>query len=95
MLDAARVRGHALSDALRDITWASTGKTASAQIEGLHWQDGYMAVEVREATRRRFERDLDQVQIQEILQARPRRRGWLWGGVTPSEDAPGPSGGAP
>jgi hypothetical protein len=88
-LEHAQVRGHALGDVVRDLTWAATAKTATARIEGLHWQDGYMAVEVRgeEVPFERLDRPVQK-------SSKPARAGvWLWG-VTPSEDTPSASGGA-
>ena len=45
-LDAAGVRGMALSDVLSDLAWASAARSPDAHIQALHWDHGYMAVEV-------------------------------------------------
>jgi hypothetical protein len=79
-LVAARLRGQGLDDFLRDLAWASSAKAAATRIEGVHWDHGFMAVEVRgDATP--FER-LDRA-VQKS--AKPARAGvWLWG-VAPSD----------
>jgi hypothetical protein len=82
-LEAARVHGQGLDDFLNDLAWASGAKASATRIEGVHWDHGYLAVEVRgDATP--FER-LDRP-VQKA--AKPARAGvWLWG-VAPAE---GPS----
>jgi hypothetical protein len=84
VLDAAHVRGHGLDDFLRDLSWAASAKAAQARIEGLHWQDGYTAVEVR-GEDSPFER-LDRTVEKSPKPARPGV--WLWG-VTPAPQSTG------
>jgi len=79
-LEAARLRGQGLNDMLKDLAWASSAKAATSRIEGVHWDHGFMAVEVR-GDANPFER------LDRPLQksARPARPGvWLWG-VAPSD----------
>jgi hypothetical protein len=47
MLNAAGARGSSVSDYLADLAWASAAKAPDAHIDALHWQHGYMCVEVR------------------------------------------------
>jgi hypothetical protein len=46
-LDAAGVRSSRLSNYLSDLAWATAAKAPSAHIDALHWQHGYMGLEVR------------------------------------------------
>ena len=74
-LDAAGVRGQALGNVLADLAWASAAKTPDAHIQALHWDHGYLAVEV--------EGDAAPFQSADrpLVKARtPVRPGvWLWG----------------
>ncbi|MBS0297124.1 MAG: hypothetical protein JSR45_12500 [Proteobacteria bacterium] len=81
-LEAARLHGQSLDDLLKDLAWASTAKAPTSRIEGVHWDHGFMAVEVRgDATPfERLDRPLQK-------SARPARPGvWLWG-VAPGNGA--------
>ncbi len=82
-LDAAHVRGQTLDDVLKDLAWVSTAKAATARVEGVHWDRGYTAVEVRgdAAPFDRLDRPVQK-------SAKPARAGvWLWG-VAPAEPGP-------
>jgi hypothetical protein len=70
-----------MDDLVKSLAWASTAKAPQARIEGLHWDHGFMAAEVRgdEAPFQRLDRPVQK-------SARPARPGvWLWG-VAPSEE---------
>jgi hypothetical protein len=41
------VDGRRLHDLLEDVAWASRARAPDARVEALHWDHGYMAVEVR------------------------------------------------
>jgi hypothetical protein len=75
VLDAAGARGRQLSDVLRDLNWASNAKAAGAHIDAIHWQQGYLGVEVRGDTPPFSKSD------REITRSKkPLRPGvWLWG----------------
>ncbi|MDR3511015.1 MAG: hypothetical protein P4L73_05235 [Caulobacteraceae bacterium] len=47
LLNAAGARGSSLADYLADLAWATAAKAPAAHIDALHWQHGYMGVEVR------------------------------------------------
>jgi hypothetical protein len=91
VLDAAHAQTRSLSVLLQDLSWAAAAKAAPARIEGLHWQEGYMAVEVRgEGTP--FERQ-DRI-VQKA--AKPARAGvWLWGVLPADQPVATTGGGAP
>jgi hypothetical protein len=69
-------KGAPVSDVLADLAWISGAKSGSAEIEGLHWDHGYLAIEARSAKPpivvfgdQKLERSI-----------RPIRPGtWLWG----------------
>lgn len=85
VLDAVHIDGRRVRDALNDIAWASAGKSATARVEGLHWDRGYMALEVR-GDAPPFERPDRLVQ----RAPKPMRPGvWLWG-VSPAGSTPSP-----
>jgi hypothetical protein len=82
LLNTAGVRGDGLENFLSDLVWASASKTAGAHIDALHWQHGYMGVEVRgDATP--FAKSDRTV----LKSPKPLRSGvWLWG-VEPARRA--------
>lgn len=88
LLDAAGLSGRRLDDVLSDLAWASRSKAAGAHIQALHWDHGFMAVEVGgdvapfEATDRTVERAKAQV----------RPGVWLWGvgSLDPWSSGPAP-----
>jgi hypothetical protein len=46
-LAAEDVDGRRLADFLDDVAWASQAKADGARVRGLHWQEGYLAIEAR------------------------------------------------
>ena len=74
-LDAEGLRGRRIEDVLTDLAWASRSKSATAHIQALHWDHGYIAVEAEggqppfEASDRPLER----------AKAPVRPGVWLWG----------------
>ena len=75
LLDAAGVRRLGVKDLLADMAWAGAAKAPAAHIDALHWERGYMAVEVRGDTPPFANPD------RAVLKAdKPSRPGvWLWG----------------
>lgn len=49
VLDGEGLRGRRIADVLADVAWASAGKSPAAHIQALHWDHGFMAVEVEGA----------------------------------------------
>jgi len=91
-LDAAGVRHLSVKDLLADMAWAGAAKAPGAHIDGLHWERGYMAVEVRGDAAPFANPD------RAVLKAdKPSRPGvWLWGvepasSAKPAEAAPPPA----
>ena len=91
LLDAAGVRHLGVTDLLADLAWAGAAKAPSAHIDALHWERGYMAVEVRGDTPPFANPNRG------VLKAdKPSRPGvWLWGiepasATRPSESVPAP-----
>ncbi len=48
-LDGAGLRGRRIADLLADVAWTSAAKSPAAHIQALHWDHGFMAVEVEGA----------------------------------------------
>ncbi|MDR3509244.1 MAG: hypothetical protein P4L64_15225 [Caulobacteraceae bacterium] len=90
MLDAAGARHRALGDFLTDLAWASAAKAPGAHINALHWERGYVAVEVRGDAPPFTAGD------RAVIRAdKPIRPGvWLWG-VGPAGSAAASSANAP
>jgi hypothetical protein len=95
ILNTLSAKGATVGDYLKDLAWATAAKAPDAHIDALHWQHGYMGVEVRG--------DMPPFVAQDraiIKSDKPVRTGvWLWG-VAPagrSVGAAGPAGmsGAP
>jgi hypothetical protein len=62
-LTEAGMQGRSIDAFLQDIAWASSAKTPDARVDALHWDSGYMALEVHgQATPpfTRFDRPLKQ-----------------------------------
>ena len=79
-LDSMNVDGHRMSDFFRDLNWASGAKSPTAHIQALHWDRGYMAVEVRGDAAPFTDSDRAVVRV-----SKPIKPGtWLWG-VTPMQ----------
>lgn len=75
VLQAERLSGLQLGDLVQDLNWAASAKTPAAQFEGVHWDHGFMAVEVRGDAPAFFRLDRP---VQKSV--RPARAGvWLWG----------------
>ena len=96
VLDQMGLRKMALGDVLSDLAWASSARSPDAHIQALHWDHGYLAVEVEGEAAPFLGGDRPD--------GRPglfRRPGvWLWGvstlepwaagpGVTPGSSRPG------
>ena len=85
-LDAEGLRNRRIEDVLTDLAWASRSKSATAHIQALHWDHGFMAVEA-EGAQPPFEaadRPLERAKA-------PVRPGvWLWGvgSLDPWQNAP-------
>ena len=75
LLDAAAGAHQGLADLLGDIAWTASTKAPDAHIDALHWEHGYIAVEVRGETAPFNNPD------RAVLKAgKPIRPGvWLWG----------------
>ncbi len=90
LLDAAGVRGHTLDDVLSDMAWAAANKSADAHVQALHWDHGYMGVEVRGDAAPFGASDRAVAKA-----AKPVSAGvWLWG-VGPAGSAAGKPGSPP
>ncbi len=48
-LDGEGLRGRRIADLLADVAWASAAKSPAAHVQALHWDHGFMAVEVEGA----------------------------------------------
>jgi len=89
-LMAAHLNGHAMSDVLNDLAWASTNKVSGTHVDAIHWESGFMGVEVRGdgAPFVNGERTVTKVD-------KPLRPGvWLWG-ISPSASPKSMQSGAP
>lgn len=75
LLDAAVGKHTGPSDLLSDIAWTASAKAPGAHIDALHWEHGYVAVEVRgEAA------PFNNPDRPVLKAAKPVRPGvWLWG----------------
>lgn len=69
-------KGAPIADVLADIAWISSAKSGAVEIEGAHWDNGYLAIEARGATP-----PIVVFGDQELERsAKPIRPGvWLWG----------------
>jgi hypothetical protein len=84
-LNAAGIEPHRMSDVFKDLNWASAAKSPAAHIQALHWDHGYLAVEVRGDAEPFAQTDRTIVKV-----AKPIRAGtWLWG-ITPTQPPPSP-----
>lgn len=89
-LNALGARGSSINDYLSDLAWATASKAPDAHIDALHWQHGYMGVEVRGSTAPFAAQDRTVIKAD-----KPVRPGvWLWG-VAPAGLHPSPAAAAP
>jgi hypothetical protein len=88
-LDAVGAGRQTVSTLLGDLAWASSAKAPSAHIDALHWEHGYMGVEVRGLVA-----PFAQTNRPVIKADKPIRPGvWLWG-VGPAAAGPRAPGGS-
>jgi hypothetical protein len=74
----------AVRDVLGDLAWLARSKAPTAHIDAVHWEQGYMAVEVRGDAA-----PFPNADRQVLKSQKPVRPGvWLWG-VGPAGSAPG------